>query len=218
VISLPSPDTAPAPTCALFAEPALLRDLLAHWLSVRGRVALVRRSGDVADMRTAIDRHRPDLLIVATSGGTSDPLDVIRHFVTVCPEGRVLAVTGSGDAFVAPPWLGDRLVASFDASAPPSALGAALDALAAPSDATAAVATSDRARGTPLSAQESRILDLIAGGHTSRSIAVSLGISEHTVRAHRKRITAKLGLAGTRLVHRAVMLRRAATPGDHDGG
>jgi DNA-binding CsgD family transcriptional regulator len=217
VISLPIPDVQPAlPTCALVAEPRLLCDLIAQWLSVRCRVRLVSRSGLSADARAAIDRHRPELLIVATTDDTSALLDTLRHFVTVCPAGRVLAIVASNDTFVVPPCLGERLVVSCAAATPLGDLAAALDALVAPTAGTGSPMRADHVRGTPLSAQESRILDLIAGGLTSRAISASLGISEHTVRAHRKRITAKLGLAGTRLVHRAVMLRRAAQPGDRD--
>lgn len=217
-----TPDDLPQPlACALFAEPRLLRDLVAHWLSVRRRVRLVVRSGAAADVCDAIDRHRPDLLIVGTSADSAAPLDVIRHFVMVHPRGRVLALAPSGEPFVPPLWLGDRLVASFDASTPLTEVGAAIDALSAPPEALDTSAVIVRTRGTALSAQESRILDLIAHGHTSRAIAASLGISEHTVRTHRKRITAKLGPSGTRLVHRAVMLRHDAAvtsdPGTETG-
>lgn len=215
VIAPRSPEEPPQPlSCALFAEPRLLRDLVAHWLSVRCRVQLVVRSGTAAEVCDAIDRHRPDLLIVGTSTDSAGPLEVIRHYVMVHPRGRVLALASFGQPFEPPPWLGDRLVASFDASTPLTEVGTAIDALAEPPEALDTGAVIVRTRGTPLSAQEGRILDLIAHGHTSRAIAASLGISEHTVRTHRKRIAAKLGPSGSRLVHRAVILRRdAATSG-----
>lgn len=206
-------DPPPPLTCGFFAEPRLLRDLVAHWLSVRCRVRLVVSSGAASGVCDGIDRHRPDLLIVGTSAESAAPLDVMRHYVTVHSRGRVLALVPFGEPFIPPPWLGDRLVASFDASTPLTEVGAAIDALSAPPEAPDTSAMIVRTRGTALSAQESRILDLIAHGHTSREIAASLGISEHTVRTHRKRITAKLGPTGTRLVHRAVMLRRDATTG-----
>lgn len=214
VITSRTPEEPPQPlSCALFAEPRLLRDLVAHWLSVRRRVRLVVRSGTAAEVRDAIVRHRPDLLFVGTSADSAAPLEVIRDYVMVHPRGRVLTLASFGEPFEPPSWLGDRLLASFDASTPLTEVGAAIDGLAeplAPLDPAAAI---DRLRGIPLSAQESRILDLIAQGYTSRAIAASLGISEHTVRTHRKRITAKLGPSGSRLVHRAVMLQRDAAAG-----
>lgn len=217
VIAPRTPDDRPQPlSCALFAEPRILLDLVAHSLVKRSLVRLVVRSDTAADVCAAIDRHRPDLLIVGASADSAAALEVIRHFVMVHPRGRVLTLSSFGEPFTPPPWVGDRLVASFDASTPLTEVGAAIDALVEPLDPLDPVAAIDQLRGSRLSAQESRILDLIAHGHTSRSIAASLGISQHTVRTHRKRITAKLGPSGNRLVHRAVMLRRDAAASGPD--
>ncbi len=48
--------------------------------------------------------------------------------------------------------------------------------------------------GAPLTAQERKILQLIAEGLSTREIAVKLDRSENTIHAHRNRLMAKLGL------------------------
>ncbi len=93
-------------TCGIYAEPRMVRDLLAAWLSVRGGIRVVMRSGRVTDARGTVVKQKPDLLVVAVPANLSSTL-----------------------------------------------------------------------------------------------------ISEHTVRAHRKRIITKLGTAGTNLTHWAVVLR-----------
>jgi DNA-binding NarL/FixJ family response regulator len=45
-----------------------------------------------------------------------------------------------------------------------------------------------------LSAREREVLQLIAEGHTNKSIATKLGISVHTVNAHRVNLMSKLDL------------------------
>lgn len=47
--------------------------------------------------------------------------------------------------------------------------------------------------GTPLTAREVEVLQLIAAGESNARIGVKLGISEHTVRRHVTRIGCKLG-------------------------
>ncbi|RAN76322.1 DNA-binding response regulator [Bacillus sp. SRB_336] len=54
--------------------------------------------------------------------------------------------------------------------------------------------TSRPAELAPLTVQELRVFDLIAGGHTNREIAERLGLAEKTVRNYVSRILDKLGL------------------------
>jgi DNA-binding CsgD family transcriptional regulator len=60
-----------------------------------------------------------------------------------------------------------------------------------------------------LTASESRVVRLLAGGAATRDIAEILGISIHTVRTHRKRSMAKAGAhTQTELVSRVFTSRR----------
>jgi DNA-binding NarL/FixJ family response regulator len=49
--------------------------------------------------------------------------------------------------------------------------------------------------GESLTARETEVLHLLADGQTNREIAQTLGVSEHTVRAHLRVITQKLGVS-----------------------
>jgi DNA-binding NarL/FixJ family response regulator len=52
-------------------------------------------------------------------------------------------------------------------------------------------------RKMPLTAREGEVLQLIAEGHTTKSIASRLGVSEKTVATHREHIKRKLGIHST---------------------
>ena len=51
----------------------------------------------------------------------------------------------------------------------------------------------DKNKKLPLSGREFDVLELVADGLTDRKIADRLGIREHTVKTHLRRINAKLG-------------------------
>ncbi|HBZ54996.1 MAG TPA: DNA-binding response regulator [Syntrophobacteraceae bacterium] len=60
-------------------------------------------------------------------------------------------------------------------------------------------------QGNPLTAQERRVLQLIAEGLSNKQIAAKLDRSENTIHAHRNRLMAKLGLRkGADLVRYAI--------------
>lgn len=60
-------------------------------------------------------------------------------------------------------------------------------------------------RGAPLTAQEKKVVQLIAEGLSTKEIAAKLDRSENTIHAHRNRLMAKLGLRkGTDLVRYAI--------------
>jgi DNA-binding NarL/FixJ family response regulator len=84
---------------------------------------------------------------------------------------------------------------SFDAVVPPrSSLDRVIAAVRElawqhPAELTAPVVT-----GPGLSSREVEVLRLLAGGATTRAIAAQLHLSQHTVRNHVRRLTAKLGV------------------------
>lgn len=51
-----------------------------------------------------------------------------------------------------------------------------------------------KARGSPLSRREHQVLDLVARGHTNRTIAEQIGAGVKSVETYRSRIAEKLGL------------------------
>jgi len=54
---------------------------------------------------------------------------------------------------------------------------------------------------------------MIGDGLTTRVIAERLGLSEHTVQTHRKRIAAKLNTSGDETLRRAIAYRIKSSPG-----
>lgn len=73
---------------------------------------------------------------------------------------------------------------------------------------TAAVARPD---GEPVTRRELEILGMIAGGRANREISDALGVSEHTVRAHLRNISRKLG-ARNRLQAVTIAIRLGLLP------
>ncbi|MEM9912296.1 MAG: helix-turn-helix transcriptional regulator, partial [Pseudomonadota bacterium] len=68
-----------------------------------------------------------------------------------------------------------------------------------------------------LSAREAQTLQLILRGHSSKSIARILGNSPETVRAHRKRVYAKLGVTTQGELFSAFLDAVAASPQEFRG-
>lgn len=214
------PKPRPAATtvsCGIFVDSRLMRELIASWVSVRGGVRLVTRGSRPSEVCSALTKHCPELLIAACTASCEKATEVIRHFVSVNPTGRVIVIASDGKEFVAPHWLKPHLDATFDGSASLNALWTTIETMIVRPRTDGVGSIRRRMAGSPLSPRESRILDLIADGHTSGAIAESLGISEHTVRAHRKRIITKLGVAGSNLMRWAVMLRQTGRPPIPDG-
>jgi DNA-binding NarL/FixJ family response regulator len=59
-----------------------------------------------------------------------------------------------------------------------------------------------------LTDREQEIFELIGKGRTNREISKHFGLSEHTVKTHRKRIANKLNLRGAALIHKATLASR----------
>jgi DNA-binding CsgD family transcriptional regulator len=64
----------------------------------------------------------------------------------------------------------------------------------------------------PLSAQQTRVLSLVARGLTAREVARQLGISPKTVEQHKSRIFERLGVPNQAAAVRAVFDPAASTP------
>ena len=60
-----------------------------------------------------------------------------------------------------------------------------------------------------LTDREQEIFAMIGKGRTNREIAKYFGLSEHTVKTHRKRIATKLNLRGAALIHQATLSSRS---------
>lgn len=183
-------------------------DMLAGMLALRGGIRIVAQARDVITGLQACTAHRPDLLLLDLALPDGDGLEVARQYVKTAPQGRVLVVTGQASEFVCPAWLNDNLQAVISKNDAFASLRRELDELTGAGDPAAA----DDAGLTSLSPREAEVFGLIGDGLTSRAIAEKLGISEHTVQTHRKRIATKLKTTGDDVLRRAIAHRTAFFP------
>ena len=203
--STPGPVVAPnALTCVIVEDQVMFLDLLAVIMILQGGVRVVAQARDVAAGRAVCEQHRPDVLILDLALPDGDGLDVARRFIEVNPRGRALVVSGQASDFVCPPWLDANLQALISKDD-------ALDALRRELYELTGGATQP-VEGTPasppeLTQREAEIFGLIGDGLSTRDIAAQLGLSEHTVQTHRKRIATKLRTTGDGLLRRAVAHR-----------
>ena len=86
-----------------------------------------------------------------------------------------------------------RAVARGEARFPPEHLGVVMRTLARQ---TRSAPVSHCGRGRTLTTREHEILALLIDGATPREIALRLRLSTNTIRSHRRRIEAKLGVHG----------------------
>ncbi len=186
-----------------------------HELVRRGLCSLLRgipgyevagEAGDADAAVSAADRLRPDVVVMDVRLPTRSGIEACREIRSAHPETRVVMLTSYADE--------DALVGSIMAGASGYLLkrlcGADLvDSLrqvaAGRSLLDPAVAArvlsrlQDGPRGSTgvgaLTAQERRILDLVAEGLTNRQVAERVGLAEKTVKNYVSNILAKLGLA-----------------------
>lgn len=195
-------------SCLIVEDQGLFLDLLSGMLSIRGGIRVVAEARDVATARAACAKHRPDLLILDLTLPDGDGLEVARRFVEDSPHGRVLVVTGQASEFVCPTWLNEHLQAVISKNDAFEALRRELDELTG----TTARSAPDDAAIASLSPREAEVFGLMGDGLTSRAMAELLGLSEHTVQSHRKKIAIKLGTTGDEAVRRAIAHRTKYFP------
>lgn len=206
----PTPVAVPTPlTCVIVEDQGMFLDLLSSMIAIRGGMRIAAQARDVAAGHQACAEHRPDVLILDLALPDGDGLDVAQTFLEASPQGRVLVVTGQASEFVCPAWLNDHLQAVISKNDAFDAVRRELDELIGATD----VAMLDDSAVRTLSAREAEVFGMIGDGLTTRTIAERLGLSEHTVQTHRKRIAAKLNTSGDETLRRAIAYRIKSSPG-----
>jgi len=195
-------------TCVIVEDQGMFLDLLAGMIAIRGGIRIAAQARDVAQAREACAKHRPDVLILDLALPDGDGLEVARTFIEVSPHGRVLVVTGQASEFICPVWLNDHLQAVISKNDAFDAVRCELDDLIGATD----VAVPDDSAVRTLSAREAEVFRMIGDGLSTRAIAERLGLSEHTVQTHRKRIAAKLNTTGDQTLRRAIAHRIRSSP------
>ncbi|MBL8134839.1 MAG: response regulator transcription factor [Anaerolineae bacterium] len=179
-------------------------------------IVVVGGIGDEIDLLDAVNVYHPDVIVWDMGW---EPLGMIERVADLRGRPLVLALTADRGAAVeaAPALLGSGAKGLLLQSASGEALCAALHAVAQGMvviDPVVAAALHpheeqgvDGALAESLTAREMEVVGLIAEGLPNKSIARSLGISEHTVKFHVNAILTKLGAQSrTEAVVRATRL------------
>ncbi len=178
---------------------AVLRDGLARLLEATPELEVVGAAADGAEGVALTLELAPDLVLMDLSMPVLDGIAATARIAEQSPDTTVLVLTSFGEH--------ERVLAAVDAGAAgyvlkdaePAELVAAIRSAAAghaPFDPRVARALLDRAprRAEPaLSPREREVLDLLATGATNKVIALRLGISQGTVKAHLTRVYEQIG-------------------------
>lgn len=186
---------------------------------------------DIADTRAvpaALAATPPDVLLL--SYGLANDLDAfLRGLRTIVPAMAVILFGIPHDSDIAIPALRLGVKGLIDDDADLSDLVAAVHAVAggqaiisprlasklAATDAAPFIGGSVGDAAPPrLTSREVEVLRLVAGGLSNRSIATTMGLSEHTVRAHLREVMRKLNVR-SRIEAVSVAIRQDLIPPIH---
>jgi two-component system NarL family response regulator len=187
----------PIPVRVLIADDhPLMLDGIARSLLAQGGIDVVALARNGKEAVELFARRRPDVCLLDLQMPDHDGFEALRGIRALQPDARLIVLTTyGGDA---------RIQAALDAGAAAYLLKDALGeelANAVRRVHQGAHVFGPQARADMhghyaadrLSPRELDVLQLVAGGHTNRTIGDMLGISEPTVKSHMSTILVKLG-------------------------
>jgi NarL family two-component system response regulator LiaR len=187
---------------------SVVREGLRAFLELQDGLLVVGEAGDGAEALAEAERLRPDVILMDLVMPRLDGVGAMRELRRLMPEVRVIVLTSFLDD--------DRLLPAIHAGAAgyllkdvePAELARAVraahagEAMLDPAAAARLVEAVAGGQTSPaaeererLTRREREVLELIAQGRSNKRIALELGISEKTVKAHVGRLLAKLGVA-----------------------
>ena len=193
--------SAPTIRVLIADDHAVVREGLRTFLLLQDGIDVVGEAADGAEAVAAARRLAPDVVLMDLVMPGVDGLEAMRRIRAERPQTRVIVLTSFGDddrllpavragaagfllKSAQPQEVVRAIRAAYDGEAviDPKAAGKLLDALAAaPPD------------GHTLTPREFDVLALLCRGRSNKRIALELGLSEKTVKAHVSHIFAKLG-------------------------
>lgn len=196
----------------------IVRQGLRALLEASGGFDVVAEASEGAEAVEAVERERPEVVVLDLSMAGLNGLEALRRIKASVPKTRVLilsmhatneyvraALRSGADGYIVKGSgisdLSDALrsvVAGRRFLSPQVERAALLDLLDGPSD------RKDQDPLSQLTPREREVLQLIAEGHSNKSIAHKLNLSIKTVDGHRTRVMSKLDL------HEATALTRFA--------
>jgi two-component system response regulator NreC len=212
-------------TVVLADDHVVVREGLRLLLDAQRGVDVLAEAGDLGSALAAVQRHRPDVLVIEAFMDGEPCLPVIRSLAERHPDTRVVVLTAhqephlAGEAirlgaagYVPKTAVGRQLLRAIRmAAAGNTYLEPQLGARLAADVAAAKLAAPE------LTERELEVLRLIARGHTNREIGERLFISVRTVENHRARIQRKLGRASRSDLVDYVIERRLVEPSEVPG-
>lgn len=190
--------------CVVLESQAVFAEVLGSMLSSLGDVELVLATHEMREARAACRAHRPDLILLGSSGGP-DVLADAAQLARVSPRSRAI-VLGAGLPAKVPPSLRAFVYSVIDGGGSLAVLRGEIWRLR--SEMRCAPATGSAAPGDPssvLGPRELVMFRLIGRGLLSKQIADEMNLSKASVDTYRKRIAAKLRTSGAELVRMAAL-------------
>jgi DNA-binding NarL/FixJ family response regulator len=188
---------------AVIEDHALLRELLVKGCkeAIPGSVVSGARNAEAGlDLCRAA---QPDIIILDFSLPDHDGMDVLDEFLTACPKSKVIGISGYADEFTLHRAIHSKLHGFVDkneqtvenlATAIQSVMRGERYLSPAARRARLFQRNDSVAFDKILSVREQDLLRLFGRGLTNEEIAAELNLSDLTVRNHRCRTMAKLGL------------------------
>jgi len=184
----------------------LIRDMLMVVCRQAVAGAKVVGAGDAASGLALCQKERPDLVFLDLALPDRDGLELLGDLFAACPECKVIALSGYTDEFTLHRALHSKVHGFVDKNEQPlEVLSTAIKTVMSGQRYFSSVAQRVRAslRNDPaafdklLSEWEQQLLGLLGRGLSNEEIAKKEGLSAVTIRNHRCRIMAKLGIHST---------------------
>jgi two-component system invasion response regulator UvrY len=171
---------------AVIEDHALMRDLLQRACCEAIPGSKAGGAGDAATGLALCRKEKPGIIILDLALPDRDGLDLIDELLAICPKAKIIGLSGYVDEFTVYRVLGSRMHGFVDKNDHNSGQLAL--------KAWAGLRNDPVAFDKILSAREQHLLRLFGQGLGNDEIAASISLCELTVRNHRCRIMAKLGL------------------------
>jgi DNA-binding NarL/FixJ family response regulator len=200
----------PPQTVLVVDDHPVVRRGLTALLQAETWVHRVVEAGTLADARRAATVESPDVAVVDLTLPDGDGIALLRHLSATAPRCRALVMTMTADP--------GTVRAALDAGArgyllkdsDPEVVVASLRTVAAGGQ-VLGPRVEERSGPPPpfdrLTPRELRLVQLLAGGRSSRQVGETLGLSEKTVRNQTAAVLAKVGVADR--VRLALLAQRA---------